>query len=79
MEAHKRTLEWIKKNPAKAAEMTQKETGLPMEGVNMMTPWYDFDSTVRKRDIEELTRTQNFMIENGLQRNKIEINSIILR
>jgi len=79
MEAHKRTLEWIKKNPAKAAEMTQKETGLPMEAVKMMTPWYDFDSTIRKRDIEELTRTQDFMIENGLQRNKIEINSIILR
>ncbi len=79
MEAHKKTLEWIKKNPAKAAEMTQKETGLPKEAVNMMTPWYDFDSTIRKRDIEELVRTQDFMIENGLQRNKIEINSIILR
>jgi sulfonate transport system substrate-binding protein len=79
MEAHKKTLEWIKKNPAKAAEMTQKETGLPMDAVNMMTPWYDFDSTIRKRDIEELVRTQNFMIENGLQRNKIDINSIILR
>lgn len=79
IEAHKKTLEWIKKNSDKAAEMTQKETGLPKEAVNMMTSWYDFDSTIRKRDIEELVRTQDFMIENGLQRNKIEINSIILR
>ncbi len=59
--------------------MTQKETGLPMEGVKMMTPWYDFDSTIRKADIEELIRTQNFMIENGLQRNKIDVKSIISR
>ena len=33
MESHKKTLDWIKKNPGKAAEMTQKETGLPMEGL----------------------------------------------
>ena len=79
MESHKETLGWIKKNPGKAAEMTQKETGLPMEGVKMMTPWYDFDSTIRKADIEELIRTQNFMIENGLQRNKIDVKSIISR
>ena len=59
--------------------MTQKETGLPMDGVKMMTPWYDFDSSVRKTDIQELIRTQNFMLENGLQRNKIDVNSIILR
>lgn len=79
MESHNKTLDWIKKNPDKAADMTQKETGLPMEGVKMMTPWYDFDSSIRKADIEELIRTQNFMIENGLQRNKIDVNSIILR
>jgi sulfonate transport system substrate-binding protein len=79
MESHKKTLGWIKKNPDKAAEMTQKETGLPMDGVKMMTPWYDFDSSVRKTDIQELIRTQNFMLENGLQRNKIDVNSIILR
>lgn len=79
MEAHKKTLDWIKKNPEKAAEMTQKETGLAMEGVRMMTPWYDFDCSIRKTDIEELIRTQKFMMENGLQRKKIDINSIILR
>jgi sulfonate transport system substrate-binding protein len=79
MGSHKKTLDWMKKNPDKAADMTQKETGLPMEGVKMMTPWYDFDSSIRKSDIEELIRTQNFMIENGLQRNKIDVNSIILR
>lgn len=79
MATHKKTLEWIKKNPDKAAEMTQKETGLPMEGVRMMTPWYDFDSKIRKSDMEELAKTQEFMIENGLQRNKIDVDSMIMR
>ncbi len=73
------TLTWIKKNPDKAAEMTQKETRLPMDGVRMMMPWYDFDSKIRKSDIAELAKTQEFMIENGLQRNKIDVNSLIMR
>ena len=79
MESHKKTLGWIKKNPDKAAEMTQKETGLPMDGGKVLTPWYDFDSSVRKEGIQELNRTQNFNLEDGLQRNKIDVNSIILR
>lgn len=79
MTAHRNTLDWIKKNPEKAAEITQKETGLPMKGVKMMMPWYDFDCDVRKSDIKELARTQDFMIENGLQRIKIDVNSLILR
>jgi sulfonate transport system substrate-binding protein len=79
LKAHNDTLTWIKKNPDKAAEMTQKETGLPMDGVRMMMPWYDFDSKIRKSDIAELAKTQEFMIENGLQRNKIDVNSLIMR
>ena len=79
LKAHKNTIGWIKKNPDKAAEMTQKETGLPMEGVKMMTPWYDFDSKIRKSDMDELAKTQQFMIENGLQRNKIDVDSLIMR
>ena len=79
LKAHNDTLTWIKKNPDKAAEMTQKETRLPMDGVRMMMPWYDFDSKIRKSDIAELAKTQEFMIENGLQRNKIDVKSIISR
>ena len=79
LKTHNDTLTWIKKNPDKAAEMTQKETGLPMDGVRMMMPWYDFDSKIRKSDIAELAKTQEFMIENGLQRNKIDVNSLIMR
>ncbi len=79
MAAHKKTIAWIKKNPGKAKLITQKETALPKIGVNVMYPWYDFDPTIRKSDIEELERTQTFMLENGLQRNKIDISTILLK
>ena len=41
-----------------------------MAGVEAMYPWYDFDPRIRKADIEELVRTQQFMLDNGLQRKK---------
>ncbi|MEG1604030.1 MAG: aliphatic sulfonate ABC transporter substrate-binding protein [Cloacibacillus sp.] len=72
METHKKTLEWMKKHPKEAKEMTQKETGMPMAGVEAMYGWYNFDPAIRKADIEELVRTQQFMLDNGLQRKKID-------
>ncbi|MCF0248481.1 MAG: NrtA/SsuA/CpmA family ABC transporter substrate-binding protein, partial [Synergistes sp.] len=72
METHKKCIEWMKKNPKEAKEMTQKETGLPAEGVESMYGWYDFDPQIRDSDVEELLRTQQFLLDNGLQRNKID-------
>ena len=77
MNSHKKTIAWIAKNEKKEKEMTQTETGLPMDGVEKMFPWYDFSPEIRKSDIAELARTQKFMIENGLQRREIDINSLI--
>lgn len=72
METHKKCLAWMKEHPEKAMEMTQKETGLPEKGVKTMYPWYDFDPEIRESDVEELVRTQQFMLDNGLQRKKID-------
>jgi len=77
--AQKKVLSWIKKNPDKAKAITQKETGLPEKGVAVMYPWYNFDPAIKKSDIRELERTQDFMLQNGLQRNKIDISGIILK
>lgn len=76
-EAHKATLEWIKANPDEAKRFTQQETGLSSADVETMYNWYDFEMQIKKSDVEELRRTQEFMIENGLQRNRIDIESIL--
>lgn len=72
MKTHKQAVAWMKKHEKEAKAMTERETGLPMEGVEAMYGWYDFDTTIRRSDIEELARTQKFMLENGLQRKKID-------
>lgn len=79
MHAHRGALKWIEENPELAKIMTEKETGLKPEGVETMYPWYDFDPTIRPSDIEELKKTQKFMLENGLQRKEIDINKIIAK
>jgi sulfonate transport system substrate-binding protein len=79
MKAHRNALEWIKKNPELAKIMTEKETGLKREGVETMYPWYDFNPTIKASDIKELEKTQEFMLANGLQRKKIDINKIIAK
>lgn len=76
-EAHRAALAWINKNPKQAKEMTRKETGLSSESVEAMYDWYDFDPRVKNADVEELNRTQDFMIGNGLQRKRIDVGTII--
>lgn len=79
MEMHGETLEFIRREPEAALRMAENETKLPREAVEEMFPWYDFAPAIRPSDIEELERTQDFMIENGLQRNRIDIGSIVAK
>lgn len=79
MRMHAETLEFIKADPDAAVRMAQAETKLPKEAVAEMLPWYDFASEILPSDIEELKRTQDFMIENGLQRKRIDIELIIVK
>ncbi|MDR3281176.1 MAG: NrtA/SsuA/CpmA family ABC transporter substrate-binding protein [Synergistaceae bacterium] len=74
---HKEALSYMKDNEASVKTLVAEATKLPAEAVDMMYPWYDFSPEIEQSDIDELERTQNFMIENGLQRNRIDIKSII--
>ena len=74
---HQAAVAHIKANPEEALQLTAAETGLPLETVRQMLPWYDFDPTIRPSDIAELKRTQDFLIQNGMLKKSIEIEKII--
>ena len=74
---HSAALSHIKTNTEEALKMTAAETGLPMEAVKQMYPWYDFDATIKPSDIQELKRTQDFLVQNGMLKKTIEIEKII--
>ena len=55
----------------------QAGPGLPLEAVKQMYPLYDFDPVIKASDIEELKRTQDFLLQNGMLKKSIEIEKLI--
>jgi sulfonate transport system substrate-binding protein len=77
--AHKENIEYMNKNKDSAFAYTAKETGLQPSDVEAMAPWYDFNPTISTKDIEELVKTQDFLLKTKLQTNKININNLIVK
>lgn len=77
LQVHKATLDTITSNPTEALAATAAETGLPLEAVTHMFPMYDFNPTIKPSDIDELKRTQDFLVQNGLLQKTIAIESLI--
>ena len=57
--------------------MEAEETGLSEENVITMYDWYDFNPAITEKDIEELVKTQDFLLENDMLRQAINISDII--
>lgn len=76
---HNETIEYMKKNKDKVIKETAKEVGLTDKETREMYSWYNFDPQITKADIKDLEKTQDFLIKNGMQKKKIDINSIIFK
>lgn len=79
VKTHQAAQEYMKTNQLDALSITAAETGLSMDMVNKMYPWYDFNSTIKPSDIEELKKTQDFLIKNGMQTKAISIEELIAK
>ena len=77
LSTHNSALSYMKNNSDDALNMTAAETGLPIDAVRQMYPWYDFDPAIKPSDIQELKRTQDFLIQNGMLQKSIEIEKMI--
>lgn len=74
-----KTLSWIKQHSNEAAEMTMKETELPREAVDEMTPMYDFSQDIRDSDIMSMEKTVKFMVDNKMIDEPVDVKSLIFR
>ncbi|MBQ9697611.1 MAG: NrtA/SsuA/CpmA family ABC transporter substrate-binding protein [Acidaminococcaceae bacterium] len=77
MMLHQESIDFMKKNPDKAYEFTAKETGLSIDDVKLMAPWYDFTTAITEKDIKDLEETQEFLLANDMQKKKIDIKSML--
>lgn len=79
VKVHQSALDYIKNNQEEALNHTAAETGLPIETVKKMYAWYDFDATIRPSDIDELKKTQEFLVKNGMLTKTVPIEQIIAK
>jgi len=78
LQVQKETLQYIDENYEEAMEITAKETELPLDGVKEMYEMYDFNMDITQSDIESMQKTVQFMKENNMIENDVDIQSLIL-
>ncbi|MDA5543791.1 MULTISPECIES: ABC transporter substrate-binding protein [Yersinia] len=64
--AHLKAIDFIKKYPDEALEITAKEQKLSLEDAKKQFLLYDFNPVLTSVDIKNLNEDQDFMIENGM-------------
>lgn len=74
---HQENIDFMKKEQAKAYDFTAKETGLKVDEVKIMAPWYDFTTKITDVDVKDLEATQDFLMKMGMQKKKIDIKSML--
>ena len=77
MKVHQQSLTYMKEHQEEVYRMAAEETGISVENVKAMYGWYDFDPSIKDSDIKDLEKTQDFLVQNGLLTQKIEIKKLI--
>src|SRR5574344_1792124 len=70
---HQQNINFMSKEQGKAFDFTAKETGLKLDEVKIMAPWYDFSTKITEKDVKDLEDTQEFLLKMGMQKKKIDI------
>lgn len=71
-------LDFIDENTDEAIEITAEVTELSIEAVEDMYPMYDFSSEITDEDIESMKNTVQFMLDNDMIENDVNIEDLIL-
>jgi sulfonate transport system substrate-binding protein len=79
LEIQKSTLDYMNKNYDQTMEIAAKETKLDKAAVEEMYPMYDFTMQITDADIKSIEKTQEFMFENGMLENKVDVKNLILK
>ena len=78
LQVQEETLAYIDENYEEVMEITAKETGLSLDAVKEMYEMYDFNMEIKPSDIESMERTVEFMKENNMIENDVDVQSLIL-
>lgn len=77
--AQRSVLQFIAENHDEAMKMTAEATGLSVEAVEEMFPMYDFSMDVSEKDVEDLKKTEQFLLDNGMIDKEIDVKTLFLK
>lgn len=79
LKVHQQSLEFMHNNPEETFELAAEETGISKESVKQMYKWYDFNPEITESDIKELEKTQQFLIDNNMLGQSVDIKELIVK
>lgn len=77
LDAQKTVGEYMEANYDEVMDIAAKETELSVEAVKEMYPMYDFDMTIRESDIQAMQKTEQFLFDNQMIENHVNIQDIV--
>ena len=73
LKVHNESLRYMKEHPDDVYQLAAEETGISIEDVRKMYPWYDFNPVITAADVADLEKTQDFLVQNGLLARRIDL------
>lgn len=79
LKVNEEAVKYIEENFENTLKITAEDVGLTEKEVLELYPLYDFNPEIREADIQDLIETQEFLMKNGMQENKIDISTILVK
>ena len=71
--AHRKALAFMAEEPEEALKLAAAEQKISLEDARRMNAWYDFTLKMSDADVANLAADQDFMVEAGMMKKKIDI------
>lgn len=76
---NEKAVNFIGTNFDETIDIVAEDVGLTKDQVMELYPLYDFNTKITPEDIKDLEDTQEFLIQNGMQKNKVNIQELIVK
>lgn len=77
--AQRSVLKFMAEHHGEAVKFTAQATDLSAEAVEEMYGMYDFSMDISKKDVEDLEKTQRFLLDSGMMERPLDVQSLFLK
>lgn len=78
VDVHRQANAWIRDNWDAAVALGAKEHGISLEDAKQLAQWSNYYDTLTQVDVDSLKDDQAFLIENGMMKAPVDVESLVL-